>query len=265
MVGQKKLLDILEKYNIDTFPKSSLLLGEKGCGKHTYLNLIIKKLNVEALDITDTVDFDYILNMYARSVLTLYYIDIDKFTEKKQNVILKLLEEPPSKAFLVLLCSDKSLLLPTIINRCNVFEFEKYSRSDLESFIDGSENKDLLCEIFRTPGQLLSSNTDQIMSLYELCEKIINKIQISAYPNALSIAEKINYKDEYDKFDLTSFFRMMNHVILDNYIKTSNKKLITFMNITNDYETRLNKDKRLDKQRLFENYISKLWENSKCN
>ena len=122
-----------------------------------------------------------------------------------------------------------------------------------------------MCEIFTTPGQILASNTDIVNSLYDLCLKIIDKIQLSSYPNALSISEKINYDDEYDKFDLISFFRMMNHVILDKYISKSDDKLITYMNITNDYEKKFSQDKRLDRQRLFENYIGKLWVASKCN
>ena len=265
MVGQKKLLDKLEKFNLDNFPRSVLLLGDKGCGKHTYLNLIKDKLNLPLFDITDVVDFDYILNMYSRSILTMYYIDIDKFTEKKQNVVLKLLEEPPANAYLIILCSDKSLVLPTVLNRCTIFEFEKYSKTELEKFIESGDDIDLMCEIFSTPGQLLSSNVDTIYNLYELCCKIIDKIQTSTYPNAITISDKINYNDEYDKFDLSSFFNMMNHVILDKYIKKSDNRLIEYMNITNDYEKKFSQDKRLDKQRLFENYIGKLWVTSRCN
>ncbi len=265
MIGQKKLIENLNKFNLDTFPKSVLLLGEEGCGKHTYLNLIANKLNIPLLNITDLIDFDYILNMYSRSILSIYYIDIDNFTDKKQNVILKLLEEPPNTAFIVLVSSDKSLILPTIINRCSVFEFEKYSKQELENFIESGDNKELLCEIFTTPGQILAANTDNINSLYNLCLKIVNKIQISSYPNALSISEKINYNDKYDKFNLVSFFRMINHVILEEYITTSNNKLIEYMNITNDYQNKLSHDKRLDKQKLFENYIGKLWMVSKWN
>ena len=34
MIGQKKLLEKLNTYDLDKFPRSLLLLGEKGSGKH---------------------------------------------------------------------------------------------------------------------------------------------------------------------------------------------------------------------------------------
>lgn len=263
MVGQSKLINILDNLTLDNFPKAVLLLGDKGCGKHTYLSLISEKLNLTSIDITDVVSFEYILQLYSRSIPSIYYIDIDKFTEKKQNVILKLLEEPPMNAYIVLLSSNRSLLLPTIINRCIIYEFEKYNYQELSSFVESGSNVELICEIYRTPGQILSSNIDTIVKLYELCEKIITRMKDSSYPNALSISEKINYVDEYDKFDLMAFFNMMNYVILERYKNICDNTIIDYMKTTIDYRTKFEQDNRLDKQRLFENYLTKMWEISK--
>lgn len=263
MIGQTKLLKLLNTLTLDNLPKAVLLLGDKGCGKHTYLNLICEKLQVSSIDITDVVSFEYILQLYSRSIPSIYYIDIDKFTEKKQNIILKLLEEPPVNAYIVLLSSNRSLLLPTIVNRCIIYEFEKYSYQELSSFVESGSDIELICEIYRTPGQILSSNIDNVRKLYELCEKIITRMKDSSYPNSLSISEKINYSDEYDKFDLMAFFNMMNYVILDIYKHSSDENIIKYMTITIDYRRRFEQDNRLDKQRLFENYITAMWKISK--
>ena len=46
--------------------------------------------------------------------------DIDRATPEAANALLKTLEEPPSHAVLILTVSDASLLLPTIVSRCQV-------------------------------------------------------------------------------------------------------------------------------------------------
>lgn len=263
MVGQTKLLNKLDSFTLDNFPKSVLLLGEKGCGKHTYLKLIKEKLNIDCLDITDTVSFEYILEIYSRTVPSIYYVDIDKFVEKKQNVILKLLEEPPVNAYIIILCSDKSLVLETIMNRCIVFEFEKYSVSELSQFVESGSDSELICEVLKTPGQILNSNIDNLKDLNKLCETIITKLDKASYCNTLSIADKINYKDEYDKFDINAFFNMMNYVILESYKKKSSNLLIEYLKKTIDFKRRFAQDNRLDKQKLFESYLSEMWTISK--
>jgi len=46
--------------------------------------------------------------------------DVDRATPEAANALLKTLEEPPSHAILILTVSDASLLLPTIVSRCQV-------------------------------------------------------------------------------------------------------------------------------------------------
>jgi len=263
MVGQTNLLNKLENMTLDNFPKSVLLLGERGCGKHTYLKLISNKLDLNCVDVTEVIDFDFIIGLYGRSVPSIYYIDMDSFTERKQNIILKFLEEPPANAYIILLSSDKTLLLPTIINRCTLFEFERYRYDELIQFIESGEDRDLICNVLTTPGQILEANTDNINKLYDLCVKLVEKLDKASYVNTLSISNKINYKDEYDKFDLLVFFNMLNYVFLEEYRKTNNKRIIDYLKKTVQFRRRLEQDKRLNKQQLFENYLSELWELSR--
>ena len=258
MVGQKKLLSIIDNSTLDNFPKSVLLLGPQGCGKHTLLKIISNKLNLQCFDITDVVSFDYINELYQRSIPAIYYIDMDQFTEKKQNIILKFLEEPLNNSYIILLSNDKSLLLETIVNRCIVYEFEEYTSTELEQFIESGENVELILNVLKTPGQILSSNTNNLNKLYNLCVTIVNKLQIAGYANTLSISNKINYKDEYDKFDIDVFYNMLAYVMLQEFIKTNNKMICSMYFKTNEYKKRL-RDKRLNKQQFFENYITCMW------
>jgi Holliday junction resolvasome RuvABC ATP-dependent DNA helicase subunit len=50
-IGQKLLLNKLNNLNLDSMPRSLLLLGDVGCGKHTYSNLIANRLGLKLVDI----------------------------------------------------------------------------------------------------------------------------------------------------------------------------------------------------------------------
>jgi DNA polymerase-3 subunit delta' len=50
-----------------------------------------------------------------------------------QNTLLKVLEEPPADSCFILLTSEPSLILPTIVSRCRVFAFSPFGRDDVEA------------------------------------------------------------------------------------------------------------------------------------
>jgi DNA polymerase-3 subunit delta' len=50
-----------------------------------------------------------------------------------QNTLLKVLEEPPADSCFILLTSEPSLILPTIVSRCRVFAFSPFARDDIEA------------------------------------------------------------------------------------------------------------------------------------
>jgi DNA polymerase III delta prime subunit len=58
--------------------------------------------------------------------------DAHKMTAQAQNCLLKTLEEPPSDSLLVLVTHDRQGLFPTVVSRCQVVNFERLSRSDME-------------------------------------------------------------------------------------------------------------------------------------
>lgn len=51
--------------------------------------------------------------------------EVHMLTKEAQNALLKLLEEPPDKVYLILCTSEPSSLLPTLKSRCMIFAFNK--------------------------------------------------------------------------------------------------------------------------------------------
>ena len=89
MIGQESLLNKLKSYPIFEFPHSILLVGEEGCGKHTIAEEISKYFDFEFLDITNSINLDTIVEINQRLVSTMYLINMNKLTDREQNIILK--------------------------------------------------------------------------------------------------------------------------------------------------------------------------------
>ena len=259
MIGQKKLLEKLNKYTIDSFPRSIILMGEEGSGKHTVANHIKEDiLKLPLYDITNEVSNEYITKIYLNPNPAIYLINLNNMTEKQQNVLLKFIEEPLETSFIILLTESRVNVLNTILNRCIIFEMDSYSKEELSNFISEKENKELILNVIRTPGKIKSIDFDNLIGLYNLCDNIINKLSIASYPNTLSIVDKINYTDEYNKYDINLFFDTLTYKLSNAFISTHNTKLYDmYLRLINERKKLL--DKRLNKELFMTNLLSNLW------
>lgn len=62
--------------------------------------------------------------------------DADTMTRSSQNSLLKILEEPPERALLILITHRSGALLPTIFSRCVVFNFLPLSETQILSVLE---------------------------------------------------------------------------------------------------------------------------------
>lgn len=263
MVGQKNLINKLKSYDIDSFPHSVILLGEEGSGKHLICNYIKDNIvKLPLLDITENISDEYINMIYRNPNPSIYVVDIEKMTEKEQNILLKFIEEPLKTAFIILLCENRNALLNTVYNRCVVFEMDLYTKEELNQFITNDEDRELILSVLRTPGKILNTNLSNIRAIYDLCDKMIDKIHIANFSNTLTIKDKINYKDEYNKFDLNIFFDILIYTLYNKYLNESNKKILNMYLITIEARKRLI-DKRINKEIFVQNFLTKLWKESR--
>jgi len=58
--------------------------------------------------------------------------EFEKATAQAANALLKTLEEPPSRVVLILTATDASLLLPTVVSRCQVLALRAVSSRQIE-------------------------------------------------------------------------------------------------------------------------------------
>jgi len=257
MIGQDRLVNKLKSYSIATLPHSILLLGEIGCGKHTLVNELGKYFDVDVIDISESITLETLDDISNRPFPTFYIVDNSLITERHQNIILKSLEEPSSTVYIFVLSTTKNTLLDTIINRCVSYEFDAYTRDELMRFL--KDSSDCVLDVCTTPGQVLSMQVGDFESLKNLCNTIVTKIDKANYANTLTIANKINFKDEYDKYDINIFFNVLLLTIRDILSKSFDTQYVSMYNYVMSFKKRL-KDSRLNKELFMENFLTELWE-----
>lgn len=267
MLGQEKLVEQFNSYTLSTFPKTCMLLGEVGSGKHTLANYVSNHLGIDLIDITENISTDTINEMCSNTVPTMYLINIDEVSYNKQNTLLKVLEEPVQCAYIMLLSTttDNRFVLETILNRCIVFNLEKYSKETLKQFVTKKELEMMLLDIADTPGQLITLQQGNVDydAMYNLADTIIEKMNIANYANMLTIVTQFNFKDEYDKYDPVAFLKVMCMKLRYKIQLAQTKKevnLYTDLLLRTTQIIELLPISRFNKENMFTSYLCQYWE-----
>lgn len=264
IVGLKKILNTINKTK--DLPHSFVLEGIKGSGKHLILNYINKKFfTFDYLDITTELSEETLNNIYLCPQKKLYVIDTSKITQKEQNILLKILEEPFENIYICLLTDNSIFLLPTIANRTMIYKLDTYTKEELleVAHINQIEIKDeYIRKYLLTPGDILrlKTNNININNIEELADKIVEKIKLASFPNTLSLIDKINYKDEYDKVDLYLLLRILYIKYIEKYISTKESIYEECFSKVLKTSSSLIINQRLDKKKIFTHLLVSLWE-----
>ena len=258
VVGQKKLKEKLNNVSIESFPKSLILCGDSGCGKHLLCSILEQKFSAwEFFYVKPPINYSFVESCYLVSIPTFYVFDADNLTEREQNVLLKLFEEPVNNVNIILLSTNTSLLLNTVINRAVIWEFEPYTESELSVFLQG-KNPELL-SLVTTPGQLLSLSDANVDSMVDLSNLIIDKIGKASISNTLSLSSKFVSKDATTaEFDLMIFIRLFRKILYNKIKCSSEVRYEKAFVVTNKFYNTLLQLKNLNKKYLFENFILEL-------
>lgn len=256
MVGQSKLLDTLKNYTIDSFPSTLMLVGEKGSGKHTIIKELSDFLKVPLINISNNLNYDDLMSLQLQSTFSFYLIELDSITEKEQNVILKFIEEPTKNYKIILLANSTVGVLNTVINRCVIYNMMPYTKEELKTFLKDGVDESIL-RYCNTPGQILSTriNMDSLMSL---CDDIINRFKSVRFDIALGISNKLNFKDNYDRFDIDIFLKVLLQKLFEDFISNNNRDSLKLYNIVNSYDNKM-RDVRLNKEILIDSMLTQMW------
>ncbi len=246
--GQEHITSVL-KYEIENNKLSHayLFCGSRGVGKTTCAKILAKAVNCEApvdgepcgkcaacLSIesgsaTDVIEMDAASNngvdnirnirdevVFAPAMLKykVYIVDeVHMLSQSAFNALLKTLEEPPSYVIFILATTEQHKLLPTIISRCQRFEFRRITTDVLSSrlnLIAREEGIDITPDAAHLISRLSQGGMRDAISLLELCagnnetitEEIVNDtVGSTGRERTLNIATAVSEKDYDTIFD----------------------------------------------------------------
>lgn len=153
----------------------------------------------------------------------IYIIDeVHMLSAAAFNAFLKTLEEPPSYAIFILATTEKHKILPTILSRCQIFDFNRIQWKDMASHLTAIAEKE---GITAEPAalELISIKADgglrDALSMFDL------NVTYST-DNSLrhaDVLENLHILDSDYYFQLTDFFILQNHtdalVLLDEIMR----------------------------------------------
>ena len=263
MIGQHKLISELNVYTTETLPQAIMLLGPKGCGKHTLAANLAERLEIELLNVDPSIEPDELLEYQLWPNMRLYVLDFNDLLEKQQNKFLKFLEEYRENVRIVVLANSEVGILSTVLSRCVRFNFEPYTIEELSKldWMSRVPAESLVYKICRTPGQLKLADQKVVNNLYSFCLELVSKNM--SYNQFMSQLTNINFAENYNKFDFENFFDMMSYVTLELYTKVNNIYYFNFYMITQRYISTLSIINKPNREQYMFNYFSALWKEVK--
>ena len=159
VIGQNSITKTLENaIKQNQLPQALLFCGPRGVGKTTCARILAKKINTNEtenksddfsynifeLDAASNNGVDDIRNLIDQVRIPpqtgkykVYIIDeVHMLSGQAFNAFLKTLEEPPSYAIFILATTEKHKVIPTILSRCQIYDFKKISTNDIQEYLE---------------------------------------------------------------------------------------------------------------------------------
>ena len=231
VVGQSAITKTLENaIQNNQLPQAMLFCGPRGVGKTTCARILAKKINgadessdfsynIFELDAASNNGVDDIRNLIDQVRIPpqtgnykVYIIDeVHMLSGQAFNAFLKTLEEPPKYAIFILATTEKHKVIPTILSRCQIYDFKKISSSDIKTHLEFIANK-----------ENISFDDESLFLIANKCD--------GALRDALSIFDRlVNFTDG----NITKELAYKNLNILDHDVYFKATSLILSNDITN--------------------------------
>jgi DNA polymerase-3 subunit gamma/tau len=248
VVGQESITNTLKNaIKGNQLAQAFLFCGPRGVGKTTCARILAKTINcfhpknqvepcdecescvsfnrsasfnIHELDAASNNSVDDIRNLVDQVRIPpqvgkykVYIIDeVHMLSQAAFNAFLKTLEEPPSYAKFILATTEKHKIIPTILSRCQIFDFKRISVRDIAGYLDFVAQKE---GVTATPE-----------ALHIIAQKADGALRdaLSFFDQLVSFSGKeLKYEvvtEHLNILDYTYYFRIMDHILAKDVVNT---------------------------------------------
>jgi DNA polymerase-3 subunit gamma/tau len=158
VVGQQAITNTLQNaIDQNHLAQALLFCGPRGVGKTTCARILAKQINSDGTELEDE---DFAFNIFELDAASnnsvddirnlidqvrippqvgkykVYIIDeVHMLSQSAFNAFLKTLEEPPKHAIFILATTEKHKIIPTILSRCQIFDFKRITVKDAAEYL----------------------------------------------------------------------------------------------------------------------------------
>ena len=164
VIGQEAITDTLRNsIEQDHLAHAYLFCGPRGVGKTTCARIFAKEINISE----NVEDEDFSFNIFELDAASnnkvedirnltdqvrippqigkykVYIIDeVHMLSNQAFNAFLKTLEEPPKHAIFILATTEKHKIIPTILSRCQIYDFNRIPVEEIVSHLQAITKKE---------------------------------------------------------------------------------------------------------------------------
>ena len=212
IIGQKNLREKIDSYT--KFPRFTILVGERGSGRKLMCRYIAEHIGAQCVFVgTGVDDIRQMIHTANRADMkTLYVIaDADNMSAAAKNTLLKVTEESPNNAYIIMTVVSDLNTLATLRSRATTLYMDSYTDSDLsiyyaENYPNGTE-RDIFRYFASTPGDInaIAGRADEF---YRYVREVVENIGEVSDSNVFKIGAKLKLKESDEgKYDLNLFWR----------------------------------------------------------
>ncbi len=230
VVGQEHITTTLQNaIDNNQLAQALLFCGPRGVGKTTCARILARKINgyesqeqansmnIYELDAASNNSVDDIRNLIdqvryppQQGSYKVYIIDeVHMLSNQAFNAFLKTLEEPPSYAIFILATTEKHKVIPTILSRCQIFDFNRIQVSHITRHLEKIATKENI-EVEEEALNLIAQKADgalrDALSIFDLIVTFSSDRKVS-YQTTIENLHILDY-DYY--FKVTDFLLEQN-------------------------------------------------------
>jgi len=238
VVGQQALTQTLQNaIRQNRLAHAYLFCGPRGVGKTTCARIFAKTINanepgsewniheLDAASNNSVEDIKSILDQVRippqAGKYSVYIIDeVHMLSTAAFNALLKTLEEPPSYAIFILATTEKHKVIPTILSRCQVYDFNRITVQDIVAHLQSIAAKEGITvteEALNVVAQKADGGLRDALSIFDqlvaFCGNNITYEQTIAVLNVLNSDYYFSLVESALRHDVTSALLLFNDVL----------------------------------------------------